>query len=64
MVSVSIIYVDENLSDNAYERKLPNDFYRYDGYYKTIHFCIDSPVKKTESEIFEFLDSRSIDFSD
>ncbi len=58
---MSIMYLDEYPSNSINERQLPNKEYRYDGYFHSIRFCIDTPVRKTENDINELLEGRSID---
>ncbi|WLR54302.1 hypothetical protein LC048_17910 [Mesobacillus subterraneus] len=57
-----VIYIDEHPKNGFFERQLPNGKYRYEGYRNAVKYCIDSKVKKTEQEIYEYLDSRSIDY--
>jgi len=44
------------------ERILSNGTFRYNGYFHTIHYCIDSKFQKTEDQINDFLESKSVDY--
>lgn len=44
------------------ERQLLNNKYRYEGIFYGVRYAIDSVVKKSKSDIENFLESVSIDF--
>jgi len=52
-----------NIYKNTFfTQNLPNAKYRYSGQYNLISFTVDSNTQKTEQEIYNYLDSCSIDF--
>lgn len=57
-----IYYIDEAPSNSCHKRRLPNGQYRYWGYFHTIAYCIDADTIKTEDEIEQFLNNRSVDY--
>ena len=58
-----VYYMDEIPKYSFYERRLPNGEYRYEGYTTYgIYYCIDTPTRRTEEEINNWLDSRSVDY--
>jgi hypothetical protein len=56
------IYCLETPVNKFFERQLPNGKYRYEGYFHTVKYCIDSAIRKTKYQIDDFLESCSIDF--
>lgn len=56
-----IYYVDENPTNKFYEEQIPNGKYRYLGCWHGVSFSIHAKTRKTKEEIFEYLESRSIE---
>ena len=55
-----IINIDP-YKNTFYSRQLPNGNYRHSGTLNTISFTIDSKTEKTQKEIYNMLEKRSID---
>lgn len=56
-----IINIDP-YQNTFYSRKINNNLYRHEGRQNTIEFVIDSKTPKTQEEILDFLESKSIDY--
>lgn len=57
-----IYYMDETPRDSFYDRRLPNNKYRYEGYRSGIKFCIDSITERNKEQIYKYLDSCDINY--
>lgn len=56
-----VYYIDEVHPYTFYERRLPNNKYRYEGYTSYgVHYCIDTPTRRTEEQINDWLDGCSL----
>jgi hypothetical protein len=58
---MSIYYIPEHMPNSFYEVQLPNGKYRYKGYRHGIQYCLDVIIRKTEFQIYDFLDNCSVD---
>jgi len=56
-----VYFVGDNPISSFYEAQIPNGKYRYLGRWKGISYEIHSKTRKTKEELFDYLQSRSVD---